>query len=131
MLAWKARWLAAWPMAMSLLRVGARDRSYERAEVPEGSKSPAAAGSEVALPVALTGIWTVVGHHSPGVSAMSDAEAATRHGATVRLTVTEGLSPGNHCDAPTYATRTVDKDRFLASEYHLPPGSLAPLDAGH
>jgi heat shock protein HslJ len=91
-------------------------------------ESAIATGPEIASPPGLTGIWTVVGHHIPGVSAMSDAEATARHGTTVRLTVSEALSPGNHCDAPTYATRTVDRDRFLASEYHLPPGSLTSLD---
>jgi hypothetical protein len=75
----------------------------------------------------LLGIWTVVGHHVPGVSAMTDADAKARHGSTVRLTATETLSPGNHCDQPAYSTRTVARDRFLAEEFRLPPGALVPL----
>ena len=41
----------------------------------------------------LVGVWTVVGHHVPGISAMSDADAPARDGATVR-TKTEAVSQG-------------------------------------
>lgn len=75
----------------------------------------------------LTGIWTVVAHHMPGISAMTDADAAAWHGQTVRLTAAEAMSPGTHCDQPTYATRTVARDSLLAGEFHLPPGRLTPL----
>ncbi len=75
----------------------------------------------------LTGIWTVVGHRIPGVSAMSDAEATTWHGRSVRLTETQAISGGSHCDPPTYVTRTVARDSFLATDFNLLPGSLTPL----
>lgn len=75
----------------------------------------------------LTGIWTVIGHYMPGITAMNDADATARNGQTVRLTAAQAISPDAHCDQPTYATRTVARDSFLAGEFHLPPGSLAPL----
>lgn len=75
----------------------------------------------------LTGIWTVTGHHIPGISAMSDADATARHGWTIRLTADQALSGGNHCDEPAYATQSVATDRFLGTEFNLPPGGLAPL----
>lgn len=74
----------------------------------------------------LTGVWTVVGHYIPGISAMTDADAAAWHGQAVRLTAAEAISPGTHCDQPTYATRTVARDSLLGG-FHLPPTSLAPL----
>jgi uncharacterized membrane protein len=83
--------------------------------------------STVASSADLTGTWTVVGHHMPGISAMSDSEATAWHGRAVRLTAAQAISPGNHCDQPTYTTSTVAKDRFLATDFNLPPESLTPL----
>jgi len=77
----------------------------------------------------LTGVWRVVGHHVPGISAMGHAEAATWHGRMVRLTATQAFSEGNHCDEPSYVTRSEPRDLFLATEFKLPPGSLAPLES--
>ena len=78
---------------------------------------------------ALTGIWTVVGHHLPGTSALSDDEARTRYGETVRLTASAATSPGNRCGEPRYAMRRVEAEPWLASEFKLTPGSLKPLAA--
>lgn len=77
----------------------------------------------------LIGIWTVVGHHLPGVSALSDDAARARYGETVRLTANTATSPGQRCDKPRYATRRVPIDSYLASEFKLPPGSVKPLVA--
>ena len=74
----------------------------------------------------LRGIWTVVRHQIPGISAMTNAEANTWHGNTLRLTTTEAIFGDKRCDKPTYNTRTVENS-FLATEYKLPPGSLRPL----
>lgn len=78
---------------------------------------------------ALTGIWTVVAHHIPGVSAMSDGEARTHYGETVRLTDRSAISPGAICREPHYASNRVSTEQYLASEYKLQPGSLQPLAA--
>lgn len=72
----------------------------------------------------LTGIWTVVAHHSPGTSALSDDQARARYGETLRLTASAAVSPGNRCGEPVYAARSVPAQAFLASEYKLAPGSL-------
>ena len=76
---------------------------------------------------ALSGIWTVVAHHIPGVSAMSDGEARTHYGETVRLTDRSAISPGASCRDPRYASNRVSTEQYLASEYKLQPGSLKPL----
>jgi uncharacterized membrane protein len=78
---------------------------------------------------ALTGIWTVVAHYIPGVSAMSDGEARTHYGETVRLTDRSAISPGSSCRNPRYASNRVSTEQYLASEYKLQPGSLKPLAA--
>ena len=77
----------------------------------------------------LTGIWTVVAHHIPGVSAMSDGEARTHYGETLRLTDRSAISPGASCREPRYASNRVSTEQYLASEYKLQPGSLKPLAA--
>jgi hypothetical protein len=77
----------------------------------------------------LAGTWTVVGHRIPAIGAMSDAEAARRHGRTVRLDVTQAVSEDNHCDRPTYTTRRVARASLLGGEFHVPPGRLPALEA--
>ncbi|MEX2151319.1 MAG: META domain-containing protein [Steroidobacteraceae bacterium] len=78
---------------------------------------------------AQTGIWTVVGHHLPGTSALNDDQARARYGETVRLAANAATSSGQRCDEPRYATRRVPTSSYLASEYQLPPGSLEALAA--
>ncbi len=75
----------------------------------------------------LAGIWTVVGHHLPGASALSNDEARARYGETVRLTANTATSSGQRCGGPRYATRRVPAGSYLASEFKLPPGSLKPI----
>ena len=102
-----------------------------RSEAPSNrraTQAPAAAKAVASSPD-LIGIWTVVGHHIPGISAMSDADAKAWRGRTVRLTAKQAISMGSHCDEPTYATDSIVKDHFLGSAFNLPPGSLTPLDS--
>jgi uncharacterized membrane protein len=55
----------------------------------------------------LAGIWTVVGHRFPGISALGEAEAGAWHGRTLRLTRNEALSAtGERCATPGYAVQT-------------------------
>jgi uncharacterized membrane protein len=80
----------------------------------------------------LAGAWTVVGHRIPGVSAMSEREAARWHGRTLRLDLAQAVSEESHCDRPSYATRRVVPESLLGREFQLPPGrlpSLAALDS--
>jgi heat shock protein HslJ/uncharacterized membrane protein len=95
------------------------------AELPAQSIERAAA----AQPPAPTGIWTIVGHHLPGTSALNDDQARARYGETVRLTTNAATSSGQRCDEPRYATRRVPTSSWLASEYQLPTGSLEALAA--
>src|SRR5688572_19091696 len=83
--------------------------------------APAAATSS------LLGIWTVVGHHSPGVSAMNDGQAKSHYGESLRLTANSAIAPGSRCGDPVYVPNRVVPDNFLAEQYELAPGSLKPL----
>ncbi len=106
---------------MSVISCAALNESLFRTRA---AQAPAAA---VVSSLEMTGIWTVIGHHIPGISAMSDADAKTWLGRTVRLTARQSISPVGNCDDPAYTTEPVIKDRFLGTEFNLPPGSLAPL----
>lgn len=106
---------------MSVISCGALNESPFRTRA---AQAPAAA---VVSSLEMTGIWTVIGHHIPGISAMSDADAKTWLGRTVRLTARQAISPVGNCDDPAYTTEPVIKDRFLGTEFDLPPGSLTPL----
>jgi hypothetical protein len=75
-------------------------------------------------PLDLEGVWTVVGHHAPGVAGMSEVDAEDWRGQTVRLTPARAVSGGTRCDAPRYTPRLVPRDSFLAAEYQLPAGAL-------
>jgi len=75
----------------------------------------------------LTGIWTVVGHHMPGVSALSDAQAKAHHGESLRLTAATAASAGTACSEPRYSPDRVAVEDYLAGQFRLAPGSLKPL----
>jgi heat shock protein HslJ/uncharacterized membrane protein len=78
---------------------------------------------------AVSGIWTIVAHHTPGISALSDDAARTRYGETVRLTASAATSPGGRCGEPGYTSNRVPADSYLVNEYKLPPGSVKPIPA--
>ena len=75
----------------------------------------------------LTGIWTVVGHHMPGTGALSDDEARSRHGETIRLTTSGATSGSERCRDPDFSSSRVATDAWLASEYKLARASLKPI----
>ena len=53
---------------------------------------------------ALLGIWTVVSHSMPGISAMSDADADTWDGLSIRILQAEAVSRSDRCETPAYRT---------------------------
>jgi hypothetical protein len=75
-------------------------------------------------PLDLEGVWTVVGHHTPGVAAMSEVDAEDWRGQTLRLTPSRASTQRAHCHAPRYAPQLVPRDSFLAAAYKLPAGAL-------
>ena len=97
------------------------ERTASKAPDMSAASRPSTASAD------LTGTWTVVGHHMPGISAIGEDEAAARHGQALHLMPTEAVSSNDRCDAPGYATREVQAEEYLATEYKLEPGSLKPL----
>jgi uncharacterized membrane protein len=99
------------------------------AAAPQAANTITRAGP--AQDAALAGIWTVrAHHHSPGISAMTDAEARARYGQSIRLTSLAAVAPGNTCREPRYATRQVPVAAYLTSAFNFGPSALPPL-AGH
>jgi heat shock protein HslJ len=100
--------------------------------VPAPAPTTAAQGirsAPGAAPSSLAGIWTIVGHHVPGVSALTGDQARARYGESLRLTEQVAVSAGDRCAEPRYSTRQVPAAGYLAEQFRLAPGSLAPLAA--
>jgi hypothetical protein len=97
------------------------------APAPESRVAREAAAPRADSSASPIGTWTVTGHYMPGISAIGEDEAKARHGQTVELSATAAVSSNDRCDAPSFASRTVPADEYLATEYRLAPGSLQPL----
>ncbi len=70
-----------------------------------------------------SGEWVVVAHRVPGISAMTDAEAAKRHGMVVRFGREDAASGTDTCRGVDYRHRTVDA-QWLAGEFRVTPADL-------
>lgn len=93
----------------------------EDAAVSEGESGPAVAAA--AHP--LIGEWRIIGHVAPGVSAMSDARAASWTGRAVEFAATFARSPNGECLTPSYGDRTESVDALMSGEFGVPPASVA------
>ncbi len=77
------------------------------------------------------GDWIVVGHRAPGVSAMSDAEAAAWRGRTIHLGTNEAVAGVDTCRRPAYQQVEAPADSFLAAEYHIRGTDLGLANSAH
>lgn len=102
----------------------AEDRAAARLADASQEPGPAARAEKPFDPL---GTWTVVGHSTPGISAVSEDEAKAHYGQIVRLDRAEAFSNGERCAAPAYPSRSVETEDYLAREFNLPPESLPPL----
>jgi len=100
---------------------------FTAAPAPASTPAPGITSEPAVEAPTMTGIWTVIRHSIPGVSAMSDEQARARYGESLRLTRGAAISAGQRCDAPRYAVRTEPAAEFLAGEYKLAPGSLKQI----
>jgi hypothetical protein len=69
--------------------------------------------------------WVIVGHRAPGVSTMSDADAAKWHGRSIDFGPDWACAGSDTCHRPMYHTGPAPLDSVLAS-YQVAPGSLDP-----
>jgi heat shock protein HslJ/uncharacterized membrane protein len=94
---------------------------------PAASPAQGIRSAPAAATSSLLGIWTIVGHHGPGVGAMSDDRAKSHYGESLRLTANSAIAAGSRCSDPLYVPNRVVPDDFLAERFKLAPGSLKPL----
>lgn len=71
-----------------------------------------------------TGVWTIVGHREPGVSAMSAAQADAFKGKALQFGIAEAIAGSDTCVAPSYQRRTVPADSLLTTGYRIGPAAL-------
>lgn len=72
----------------------------------------------------LVGDWIVVSHKTPGVSAVSDSEAATWYGTEVHYGPDQATSGTRTCVQPQYRFHTSRVDSFLRIGYRIDPKEL-------
>jgi len=75
-------------------------------------------------PATPLGDWTVADHHIPGVSAMSDADAAAWHGRTVHYASGFAVFGTDTCPSASYFSSDVRGDSLLAVDYRANPVAL-------
>lgn len=92
----------------------------------EKKEAPEPAGPRAAPDPA--GRWTIVAHRIPGVSAMSDADAAAWHGRVIDITRKRAISNGDTCGAIAFGHETRPTARFLGEGYHIAPFALGIED---
>jgi len=67
--------------------------------------------------------WVIVGHAAPGVSSMSDADAAKWHGRSIDLGPDLAVAGPDSCLHPMYHSGPAPGDS-VAAAYGIPPGAL-------
>lgn len=78
------------------------------------SAGPAAASADPAF-----GKWTVTGFRIPGVSTMSNDEAAKWKGKVIELSANSAATGPEACETPAYETVTVPADSVLGFDYQV------------
>ena len=113
------------------IHAAGRDEPLRFAAAPSSAQAPAQGirPAAAAESPSLMGIWTVVGHTTPGVAALSEEQARARLGESLRLTRGVAASDGRRCESPRYAGRTERAQEFLGSQYQIAPNSLKPIGA--
>ena len=71
-----------------------------------------------------TGMWTVIGHRAPGVSAMSAAQAEAWTGRTLQYGIAEAIAGTDTCVAPSYQHQSVAADSLLSIDFRITPTVL-------
>ncbi len=71
-----------------------------------------------------TGVWTIVGHREPGISAMSSKQADAFTGKTLQFGIAEAIAGSDTCVAPSYQRRSAPADSLLTTGYRIRAGQL-------
>ncbi len=134
----KHAWIALFVLPLMAMAVQAYDRSTIDACVDGGGSFDYQFGtcdSKHAHPGAsstciqnLPGQWRVVGHSSPGVAALTEAEAKEWDGAVLSLRSERITFRGGDCATPRFQTREISADDF-SDNYRALPSSLGLTSA--
>ncbi len=73
-----------------------------------------------AFPQAFYGIWTVVDHKEPGISAMNQNEIDSWMGKEIHYSKREASLLGESCEFPTYNSELISIQEFQAA-FHFKP----------
>ncbi len=84
---------------------------------PAGEHSTRGPAQRVEVPTPR-GDWKIVGHKIPGMSAMSDDEAAKWHGFVLHFEDDVAYSFADTCTTPRYRRRIVRADSLLGEGFH-------------
>lgn len=82
------------------------------------------ATSETVSSPSPIGEWVVINHRIPGISAMTNEEAARWHGRIVHFGTKEATSRMDSCQQPVYRYYTALADSLLHDEFHNAPADL-------
>ena len=113
-------------LVLAIMLCGAGCQKKSGAPPGEEKAQAPADTSAVALPP-LSGTWTIISHHTSEASAMSESEADTWLGRTLRLSATGVVSGDVSCSHPSYTTLTMDHDDLLGMDVGYPSGVLLRL----
>ncbi len=72
----------------------------------------------------VIGEWVIVDHRIPGISALTDEEAARWHGRSVRLGTKSATSHQAKCRQPRYRHRTALANTLLEDQFRVAPADL-------
>ncbi len=75
------------------------------------------------------GSWRVTGHHIPGISALTEAEARSWYGKRATFAVDHAVFDGERCADPTYSSRPMNVMQ-LAESFRLPAATFDQAASG-
>jgi hypothetical protein len=79
-------------------------------------------------PHSPVGTWTIIGSRAPGISAMTEAQAASYTGHVVTYGAEQAIAGADTCRAATYHYRDAAVDSLLNFEYRITSKSLGLPD---
>jgi hypothetical protein len=112
-------------MLVLMLPVLGCQRTTTTAETP-AQQPPAPPPVDNTPAPEVLGNWTIVDHHIPRTSAMTEADAAAWRGRNLRLNGTRVIFGEKQCEV-AFQTNKVDAAKFIADAYHVSLDAIPPL----
>lgn len=103
---------------------GLRSEAAAMAAPPDPVEAPEPAHVEARELPPPVGEWMIVGHRMPGISAMTEAQAAAQYGRILVIEPGRARLDEAQCDPASYDAHEALAARHLAEAYHLTAASL-------